>query len=112
INSRRDYTKEKNENYVSLQSRCFSEEKSDPPSNKLPELIPDFAKIVWPSLFKSIRNFLLMTFIIKPYLDREFRLQDFVSGSKKAVEAKYETTSGLVKQLCKCSISNSIPGAR
>lgn len=68
------------------QKRWFSEEKSGPPSNKLPQLMPDFPKIVWPALFKSIRNFILATFIIKPYLDREFNLPDFVAGSKKAVE--------------------------
>lgn len=68
------------------QGRWFSEEKSGPPSNKLPQLMSNFPKIVWPSLFKSIRNFILATFIIKPYLDREFNLPDFVAGSKKAVE--------------------------
>lgn len=48
--------------------------------------MPDFPKIVWPSFIKSIRNFILATFIIKPYLDKEFTLLDFVKGSKKAVE--------------------------
>lgn len=70
----------------SAQIRYLSE-KSGPPSNKLPQLMPDFPKIIWPSLIKSIRNFILATFIIKPYLDREFTLPDFVMGSKKAVEA-------------------------
>lgn len=67
-------------------SRCFSNENSDPPTNKLPPLLPDQPIVVWPSLIKSIRNFILSTFIIKPYLDREFSLPDFVSASKKAVE--------------------------
>ncbi|XP_044265888.1 m-AAA protease-interacting protein 1, mitochondrial-like [Tribolium madens] len=58
---------------------------SGPPSNKLPPLM-EFPKITWPSLIKSIRNFILATFIIKPYLDRDFNLPDFVVGSKKAVE--------------------------
>lgn len=58
-------------------------------SNKLPQLMPDFPKIVWPSLIKSIRNFILATFIIKPYLDKEFTLPDFIIGSKKAVEASF-----------------------
>ncbi|CAH1163606.1 unnamed protein product [Phaedon cochleariae] len=65
--------------------RCYSTDKPAPPSNKLPPLSPDF-RIVWPSLIKSIKNFILTTFIIKPYLDRDFNLSDFVSGSKRAVE--------------------------
>lgn len=73
------------------QIRWFSEE-SAPPSNKLPPLMPNFPKIVWPSLIKSIRNFILATFIIKPYLDREFSLTDFVNGSKKAVEVGFHCT--------------------
>jgi hypothetical protein len=64
--------------------RYFSSD-GGPPSNKLPPLM-DFPKITWPSLMKSIRNFILATFIIKPYFDRDFNLPDFVAGSKKAVE--------------------------
>lgn len=60
---------------------------SGPPSNKLPPLM-NFPQIIWPSLIKSIRNFILTTFIIKPYMDREFNLPDFVYGSKKAVEVR------------------------
>lgn len=64
--------------------RFFSSETS-PPSNKLPPLM-NFPQIIWPSIIKSIRNFILTTFIVKPYLDREFNFPDFVVGSKKAVE--------------------------
>ncbi|KAJ8958648.1 hypothetical protein NQ318_016373 [Aromia moschata] len=64
----------------------FQRKRMAPPANKLPQLMPNLPKIVWPSLIKSIRNFILATFIIKPYLDREFNLPDFVAGSKKAVE--------------------------
>lgn len=73
-------------NYNFIQKQWYSEDISGPPSNKLPPLMPDFPKIVWPSLLKSIRNFILATFIIKPYFDKEFNLPDFVAGSKKAVE--------------------------
>ncbi|KAJ8935399.1 hypothetical protein NQ314_012817 [Rhamnusium bicolor] len=48
--------------------------------------MPNFPKVVWPSLIKSFRNFILATFVIKPYFDREFNLPDFIAGSKKAVE--------------------------
>lgn len=64
--------------------RFFSSE-SNPPSNKLPPLM-NFPQIIWPSVIKSIRNFILTTFIVKPYLDRDFNFPDFVVGSKKAVE--------------------------
>lgn len=75
---------------LGLAVRCYSStdnEKNEnkPPSNKLPELM-EFPKIVWPSMFKSMRSFFLTTFIIKPYLDSEFNLPDFVEGSQKAVE--------------------------
>ncbi|KAJ8976109.1 hypothetical protein NQ317_008447, partial [Molorchus minor] len=72
INSRRDYTKEKNENYVSLQSRCFSEEKLQ-------------------SSMSQLGTFPSNDFIIKPYLDREFRLQDFVSWFKESCRGKLKT---------------------
>ncbi|KAG5875072.1 hypothetical protein JTB14_018024 [Gonioctena quinquepunctata] len=71
---------------MTVQRRLFSDKNSNPPSNKLPSLMPDAPVVVWPSLFKSIRNFILATFIIKPYLDKEFNLPDFISASKKAVE--------------------------
>lgn len=80
------FLKNDNKKSCQIQSRFFSEE-SGPPSNKLPQLMPDFPKLIWPSFIKSIRNFILATFIIKPYLDKEFTLPDFVTGSKKAVEA-------------------------
>lgn len=56
-----------------------------PPSNKLPPLM-NIPQVVWPSVFKSLHNFILSTFIIKPYFDREFSLADFVLGAKKALE--------------------------
>ncbi|XP_057653263.1 m-AAA protease-interacting protein 1, mitochondrial [Diorhabda carinulata] len=69
-----------------INNRYFSNENSNPPSNKFPPLLPDQPIVIWPSLIKSIRNFILANFIIKPYLDREFSLADFVNASKKAVE--------------------------
>lgn len=50
----------------------------------------EFPQVVWPSIIKSIRNVILTTFIIKPYLDREFNVPDFVKGSKKAVEVSFD----------------------
>ncbi|XP_030753883.1 m-AAA protease-interacting protein 1, mitochondrial [Sitophilus oryzae] len=74
----------KNGNIPNLSTeRCYCENKS--PENKLPPLM-NISHIVWPSIFKSFRNLLLTTFIIKPYFDPEFKINDFVNGSKKAVE--------------------------
>lgn len=79
--------------------RRFLSSESGPPSNKLPPLM-HFPQIIWPSIIKSIRNFILTTFIIKPYMDREFSLPDFVTGSKKAVEVvSQKIAEGDVKAL-------------
>lgn len=77
-----------NKKYVNFNvpARCNSTE-SGPPAKKLPTLMT-YPEIVWPSIIKSLRNFILTTFIIKPYFDRDFNLPDFVAGSKKAVEVK------------------------
>lgn len=66
---------------------------SEGPLRRLPPLMK-FPEIVWPSLWKSLRNFILTNFIIKPYFDREFNLPEFISGTKKAVEVR---NSGLEK---------------
>uniref|UniRef100_A0A1Y1K2U6 Uncharacterized protein n=1 Tax=Photinus pyralis TaxID=7054 RepID=A0A1Y1K2U6_PHOPY len=64
--------------------RLLSSE-GEKPRRKLPQLM-NFPEIVWPSLLKSMRNFILSTFIIKPYMDGDFSIPQFVKGSKKAVE--------------------------
>lgn len=72
-------------NLVTRRNYCST---PNPPARKLPPLMK-FPEIVWPSLLKSLRNFILTNFIIKPYFDREFNLPDFINGSKKAVEVCY-----------------------
>lgn len=67
--------------------RRFFSSDGNTSSNKLPPLM-NFPQIIWPSIVKSIRNFILTTFIVKPYLDRDFNFPDFVVGSKKAVEVR------------------------
>lgn len=71
---------------ISHVHRRFASSESNP-TNKLPPLM-DFPQLVWPSIIKSIRNFILTTFIVKPYLDRDFNFPDFLVGSKKAVEVR------------------------
>ncbi|XP_021913470.1 uncharacterized protein LOC110826789 isoform X2 [Zootermopsis nevadensis] len=65
-------------------SRWYSDGR-EPPREKLPSLM-DFPEIVWPNIFKTLRNWILANLIIRPYFDQEFGLPDFVLGSKQAVE--------------------------
>lgn len=72
--------------HLKPQRRCYCEESGPPaPSHKLPPLM-EFPMAVWPSVLKSLKNIILTTFIIKPYLDPEFSLADFIVGSKRAVQ--------------------------
>ena len=72
-------------NNVAEVHRRYCSSNSGPPSTKLPPLM-QFPEVVWPSLIKSFRNFILSTFIIKPYFDKEFSVPDFVQGSKMALQ--------------------------
>uniref|UniRef100_A0A1B6LUF9 Uncharacterized protein n=1 Tax=Graphocephala atropunctata TaxID=36148 RepID=A0A1B6LUF9_9HEMI len=64
-------------------------------SNKEQDLpkIMNLPQIVWPSVFKTVRNWILSNFIIMRYFDNEFNLPDFVVGSKQAVELVSGTIS-------------------
>lgn len=68
----------------------FFSSQSDKGNNSNSELtFPKFSnlpEIVWPSFFKSIKNVITTYFIIKPYFDVEFDLNDFERGSRKALE--------------------------
>lgn len=70
-----------------LYNECFKRRYSDqkPPINRLPPLMP-FPHLVWPTTFNVFQSFLLTTFLIKPFYDSEFRIADFVKGSRKALE--------------------------
>ncbi|XP_055917791.1 m-AAA protease-interacting protein 1, mitochondrial [Eupeodes corollae] len=50
----------------------------------LPSLM-QFPEILWPSFINTIRNWVLINFIIRPYFDNEFNLKDFIYGTKHAV---------------------------
>jgi len=52
---------------------------------RLPTLM-EFPEIIWPSLFKSIKNWIMINFVIRPYFDREFELPDFVKGTEQALQ--------------------------
>lgn len=51
----------------------------------LPRLM-DFPEIMWPSMFNSIKNWIMVQFIIRPYMDQEFNIRDFCQGAKKAMQ--------------------------
>ncbi|XP_055703554.1 m-AAA protease-interacting protein 1, mitochondrial [Phlebotomus papatasi] len=55
-------------------------------NRSLPPLM-DFPELVWPTVFKSMRNWILVNFIIRPYIDKEFNMPDFVFGAKQALQA-------------------------
>uniref|UniRef100_A0A182NAR2 Juvenile hormone esterase binding protein n=1 Tax=Anopheles dirus TaxID=7168 RepID=A0A182NAR2_9DIPT len=50
-------------------------------------VLMDFPQLVWPSVIKTIRNWIMIHFIIRPYFDREFVLPDFIQGAKQALQA-------------------------
>ncbi|GAB0087862.1 m-AAA protease-interacting protein 1, mitochondrial [Sergentomyia squamirostris] len=62
------------------------EEPKSPRPRSLPPLM-DFPELVWPTVFKSIRNWILVNFIIRPYIDQEFSMPDFVAGAKQALQS-------------------------
>ncbi|XP_033155382.1 m-AAA protease-interacting protein 1, mitochondrial [Drosophila mauritiana] len=53
--------------------------------NRLPRLM-DFPEIVWPSALNSLKNWITIQFIIRPYFDSEFQLKDFIYGAKQALQ--------------------------
>ncbi|KAJ9593534.1 hypothetical protein L9F63_014927, partial [Diploptera punctata] len=66
--------------------RYYSDD-TGPPKRTLPHLM-EFPEIVWPSVIKTLRNWILANLIITPYFDQEFRLPDFISGSKQVINSK------------------------
>lgn len=71
---------------VLITNRCYCQNGRDnanlnvdmPPLMKGPELN-------WPSSFMMLRNWCLISFVVRPYLDRDFIFTDFLNGSKQAV---------------------------
>ncbi|XP_059487339.1 m-AAA protease-interacting protein 1, mitochondrial [Neocloeon triangulifer] len=60
-------------------SRGYCDER---PSPKLME----FPQVLWPSIFKVIKNWIMAKFVITPYFDRDFDLREFGEASQQAVE--------------------------
>lgn len=78
IQSRNNHTR--NPNITGI-SRWYSHGRGQPREN-LPSLM-NFPEIVWPSVIKTFRNWILTNILIKPYFDQEFGLPDFILGSKQ-----------------------------
>lgn len=71
--------------------RSYSEDANRPSEQPvkrrlLPPLM-SFEEVIWPSVIKSIRSFIFVHFIIRPYLDDEFVVKDFTMGAKQAVSS-------------------------
>lgn len=99
--------------------RCsYSTEAPDelPPRGRgrtLPKLM-DFPEIIWPSIMKSIKNWIMVHFIIRPYFDREFSLPEFVQGAKQALQVSFHLNISKYIDLRSDAISGriSIPCGR
>lgn len=66
-----------------IQFRNYCEDRVE--ARKLPQLM-EFPPIVWPSLLKFIKNWMFANFIIRPYFEQEFSLNEFIEASKHAVQ--------------------------
>ncbi|ALC42368.1 CG3776 [Drosophila busckii] len=54
-------------------------------NNSFPRLM-DFPEIIWPSALNTIKNWITVQFIIRPYFDNEFQIKDFIFGAKQALQ--------------------------
>ncbi|XP_049277363.1 m-AAA protease-interacting protein 1, mitochondrial [Anopheles funestus] len=90
-----------NNNHNIVQARWNStDEQSSRQRMRKPLMLMDFPQLVWPSVIKTIRNWIMVHFIIKPYFDREFALPDFILGAKQALQVVSSSLAGgEVKQL-------------
>ncbi|XP_076038830.1 m-AAA protease-interacting protein 1, mitochondrial [Oratosquilla oratoria] len=74
--------------HLTEQIRCYRArrgggDRSPVPGNTTPDLM-DFPWVIYPSILYTLRNWFFVTFIISPYLDREFTTQSFMKGAKQA----------------------------
>jgi len=72
--------------YASVpQEQDKKEQEARESPNRLPRLM-DFPEIVWPSALNTLKNWITIQFIIRPYFDSEFQLKDFIYGAKQALQ--------------------------
>lgn len=75
---------------IQLQLRNYCEERVE--TKKLPQLM-EFPPIMWPSFLNFIKNWMFANFIIRPYFDQEFSLNEFIEASKHAVQVCFSLQS-------------------
>lgn len=64
-----------------LRSRHYCDERSSK-QMPIPRLM-EFPQFLWPSLFKVVKNWIMAKFIITPYFDNDFDLNEFGDASRK-----------------------------
>ena len=64
-----------------LRSRHYCDDGSSKPM-PIPRLM-EFPQFLWPSIFKVVKNWIMAKFVITPYFDNEFDLNDFGDASRK-----------------------------
>lgn len=55
------------------------------PNADRPKLMNHPREIVWPSVFRTIHNYMQSALIIRPYMDNDFSLSEFSAGAKQAL---------------------------
>ncbi|CAB3377960.1 Hypothetical predicted protein [Cloeon dipterum] len=71
------------ETTVPLRVRCYSD---DRPSQMQFPLLMEYPQLLWPSVFKVFKNWIMAKFVITPYFDKDFNLKEFGEASQQAVE--------------------------
>jgi hypothetical protein len=67
-----------------IRSRHYCDDGSSKPM-PIPRLM-EFPQFLWPSIFKVVKNWIMAKFVITPYFDNEFDLNDFGDASRKVNE--------------------------
>jgi len=58
----------------------------------LPSLM-NFAPVMWPKITNTIRNWFFTYFVIKPYFDKDFNIQEFSRGAREVTMVFTASTS-------------------
>ncbi|XP_013168661.1 PREDICTED: uncharacterized protein C2orf47 homolog, mitochondrial [Papilio xuthus] len=96
-----------------IHQRTYCEDHAE--SRKLPQLM-EFPPVMWPSFIKYIKNWMFANFIIRPYFDQEFSLNEFIEASKHAVQvvseclqkSDFQTLEGLVEKDAIVALKNAV----
>ncbi|XP_068624136.1 m-AAA protease-interacting protein 1, mitochondrial [Battus philenor] len=98
---------------LNIQHRSYCEDRTE--SRRLPQLM-EFPPVVWPSIIKYMKNWMFSNFIIRPYFDQEFRLNEFIEASKHAVQvvseclqkSDFTALEGLVEKDAIAALKNAV----